>query len=72
MRERVFVAAGSPRLRMAFGQILADPQMQEQYASVTKFLKKQKLKEKEKELLERRKDLFGETTKYPFSVTVKL
>jgi len=63
VRERVFVAAGSPRLRMAFGQILLDPQMQEQCANVTKYLKKQKLKEKEKELSEKHRDVFDDTTK---------
>jgi len=63
VRERVYVAAGSPRLRMAFKQILADPQMQKQHAGVGYFLKKQKLKDKEKELNERRKELFDELVK---------
>jgi len=63
VRERVYVAAGSPRLRTAFRQIIADPQMRKQYAGVEFFLKKQKLKDKEKELNERRKELFDEIIK---------
>ena len=48
VRDRVYVGAGSPRLRMAFKLLLADPLMQKQYNGVEKFLKKQKLKDKEK------------------------
>jgi hypothetical protein len=63
--EKVLVCAGAPKLQVAFGHILSDPYIQLQKNNVEVYLKKQKLKEKEKEADEKRKYWLEELDRYP-------
>lgn len=51
-------------MKTSFGIILADPHLMEQRADIVKYLKKQKLKDKEKELDEKRKFWLQELSQF--------
>eukprot|EP00026_Physarum_polycephalum_P002568 Phypoly_transcript_02575.p1 GENE.Phypoly_transcript_02575~~Phypoly_transcript_02575.p1 ORF type:complete len:601 (+),score=89.70 Phypoly_transcript_02575:931-2733(+) len=53
--EQFYIAAGSPRMRTSFKLVLSDQHNIDQRDDILKYLKKQKLKDKEKELDEKRK-----------------
>jgi len=60
LAQQVWVLPGSPKLQIAFTQILADPNIQEQKNYIEIYLKKQKLKDKEKDAEEKRRFLLEE------------